>query len=130
MFSANNGLATATNNKPLPLNQSTWYIFKDNCKALLETKDYFKYCDGTFDGYLNEVISVENGREIARKESMPEKSLAKHNSKQVKTAGILRQLCQGQLYNIISELISQRNLGHSSQRIRDSDCFQQNLLHP
>jgi hypothetical protein len=110
MFSANNGLATATNNKPLPLNQSTWYIFKDNCKALLETKDYFKYCDGTFDGYLNEVISVENGREITRKESMPEKSLAKHNSKQVKTAGILRQLCQGQLYNIISELRSPKEI--------------------
>jgi hypothetical protein len=48
------------------LNHENWYIFKDYCIALLESKDFLKFCDGSFEEYMSEVITSGSGKNLVR----------------------------------------------------------------
>jgi hypothetical protein len=96
------------------LSKDNWFTFKDRSIALLESKDLLKYCDGSYDTYMEEKVykTLKNGKriKIARKQLLSEETLDKHRGEEVKAKGILRLLCNGSMYETISKLDSAKDI--------------------
>jgi hypothetical protein len=89
------------------LSHETWYIFKDHCIALIESKDFLKFCDGSFEEYMSEVITSGSGKNLVRgprKSHLSEDTRERFRAEEVKATGLLRLLSKGVMFDTISKL--------------------------